>query len=252
MKKKYLLFLLFNAVLFAPGGCRTSNVVSSASQPAEIDAFYVRRIAVVPFDNLTGLPNDAGRKITNTLVADVYSRNAFELLNSGELEGFLTDERIRYSSDFTMQKTQKLLSKYNVHAVLLGSINEYSYASAGTEQLPVISISARMLDTRTAKIIWAYNVTAEARETAFGLGSIRSLANLTELAINDIVDSLIAAKSETALSGSQGADAVQTDRSTPENPNVQSSIIIIDESEKNYTREKSKEYWYKIVKDYKK
>lgn len=252
MKKTYLLFLLFCAVLLAPAGCKTSNVVSSASQPAEIDAFYVRRIAVVPLDNLTGLPNDAGRKITNALVADIYSRNAFELLNSGELEGFLTDERIRYSSDFTVQKTQKLLSRYNVHAVLLGSINEYSYASAGSEQLPVISISARMLDTRTARIIWAYNVTAEARETAFGLGSIRSLANLTELAVNDIVNSLVAAKSETASSGSQDADAAQTDKTAPENPNTPSSIRIIDESERNYTREKAREYWYKIAKDYKK
>jgi TolB-like protein len=128
----------------------------------EANFSYIRKVAVLPFNNLT---NDryAGEKVRAALTVDLLSRMTFDVVEQGEVSKVLTLVMRATGAEEGMvleldKETLKLLGeRLGVQAVILGSVDDYEYKRDGG----VVSISVRMLDTSSGLILWQ----AKASET---------------------------------------------------------------------------------------
>ena len=151
----------------------------------------IKHIAILPFDNLSEEP-DAAKRITTILLTELFSRSkAFRVVELGEVEKALIDERVRNTGEIEVDVAKKLGEKLNVDYLVLGSVVEYKFVHEGNNDIPVIGIATRAIDTKTGKLYWSdvqYG-RGNQNEKIFGIGRIVSLSQLSEIIIKKLVDS---------------------------------------------------------------
>ena len=157
-----------------------------------VTASQIRTIALLPFDNISGHP-DAGKKVTNLLLTELANTEMFEIAEVGEVENTLRDLRVRTTAELNSSKRQNLGEHLNVRVIIVGSVDEYEARQARSGTVPVVSISARMLDVQTGDILWTISHTHDGNdwETVFGFGKIISLSQLAQIVISEMVESLV-------------------------------------------------------------
>ena len=151
----------------------------------------VKRVAILPFDNLSGEP-DAAKRVTNIFLTQLFSKNkSFEVIELGEVEKVLIDERVRNTGEIEISTAKKLGEKLQADYLILGSVVEYKFARIGNNDLPVIGITSRAIDTQTGLLIWSSHEYGRGnqREKVFGIGRIVSLSELSEIIVKKLVDS---------------------------------------------------------------
>ncbi|MFQ6039846.1 MAG: CsgG/HfaB family protein [Candidatus Poribacteria bacterium] len=157
-----------------------------------VTASQIRYIAVLPFDNISGHP-DAGRKAVNLLLTELARTGLFEIAGVGEVEKSLRRLRIRTTAEVDLSKLKSLGEQLNVQAIVVGSVDEYEVRQEKSITIPIVAISARMLNVQTGDILWTISDTHDGRdwETVFGFGRIISLTELAQIVISEMVDSLV-------------------------------------------------------------
>ncbi len=152
----------------------------------------VKSIAVIPFDNISGYP-DAGKKVLNLFLTELIHTELFEIKEMGEVEKSLRNLRIRNIAEIDSSKLQQLGEQLNVRAIIVGSIDEYDLRQDRNDTIPVVAISARMLNVQTGDILWAVSHAQDGRdrETVFGFGRIISLSKLAQVVVSEMVESLV-------------------------------------------------------------
>ncbi len=151
----------------------------------------IKHIAILPFDNLSEEP-DAAKRITTILLTELFSRSeTFNLMELGEVEKALIDERVRSTGEIEVEVAKKLGEKLNVDYLILGSVVEYKFVRDGNNDIPVIGIAARAIDTKTGKLYWSDHQFGRGnqKEKIFGIGRIVSLSQLSEIIIKKLADS---------------------------------------------------------------
>jgi len=180
-----LTMLMAGAVLLAGCGHRRVRMTEGLSLHA------VKRIAVLPFDNRSEEIN-AGERVTHVFIAALHKERVVQILELGEVERFLIRNRIRSTAQVDLQLLSAMGRELGVDAVLLGIVDEYGYRIMSGDQIPVVGVSLRILDTRTGNILLAasYSRSGIDSETVFTLGRIRSVTQLTEEVTGQMVKSL--------------------------------------------------------------
>ncbi|MBI2930246.1 MAG: hypothetical protein HYY16_01225 [Planctomycetes bacterium] len=160
----------------------------SSSGPARVELQGVQRVVVFPFENLSGLPNDAGRRMTAVFGSSLYRSAGIEVIEQGEVERFITDERIRGIDGLNVDTLRTLSRRFSAQLVVIGVVSEFDYVQIG-EAVPVVGLSVRIVDPRTGRLAWSCSRTREGTddEGLFGSGKILSLARLSEVVIQDII-----------------------------------------------------------------
>jgi len=173
------MIFLAGAILLSGCGRRPVRMTEGVS------LYAVKKIAVLPFDNLSDEIN-AGERVTNVFVAALHKERVVQILELGEVERFLIRNRIRSTSQIDLGLLSAMGRELGVDAVLLGIVDEYGYRVMSGEQIPVVGISLRVLDTRTGRILLAASCARSGMdsETVFTLGRIRSVSQLTEEVAN--------------------------------------------------------------------
>jgi len=184
-----ILILVLIGLLIGLAGC-AKTYVQGYIKP-DLNVSDVKSIAMLPFDNISGY-QDAGKKVENLLLTELVRTEMFKIAEMGEVEKSLRNLRIRTTSEIDLDKLQKLGKQLNVQAVIMGSVDEYELRQERNETVPVVSITARMLDVQTGDIIWAISHTHDGndRETVFGFGKIISLSRLAQIVISEMVENL--------------------------------------------------------------
>jgi hypothetical protein len=151
----------------------------------------VKSIAVIPFDNISEHP-DAGKKVVNLLLTELVGTEMFRLADMGEVENSLRRLRIRTTAEIDLSKLQNLGEKLSVQAVIVGSVDEYELRQDRSGTVPVVAVSARMLDVQTGDILWTISHTHDGNdwETIFGFGRVISLSRLAQITVSEIVEYL--------------------------------------------------------------
>lgn len=169
-------------------GCGHRREVRMTEKVSLLD---VKRVAVLPFDNLAQEIN-AGERVTHVFIAALHRERVVRILELGEVERFLIRNRIRSTSQVDLRLLSAMGRELGVDAVLLGIVDEYGYRVMSGEQIPVVGVSLRLLDTRTGGILLAasYSRSGVDSETVFTMGRIRSLTQLTDRVVTDIVEKL--------------------------------------------------------------
>ena len=187
MRMIVLFFLIF------VGGCGGS-VIRYVNPTANFS--YIRKVAVLPFNNLSD-DKYAGERIRNSLIVDLMSRGAFDVVEQGEVSKVIgvifREAGVEEGKAVPVDKeTLKLIGeKLGVQAVILGSVDEYSSGGFGGGN--VVSVAMRMLDTSSGIILWQAKATETGRSVWRKLVGIEEVdrSELTKSAVKHILDTLL-------------------------------------------------------------
>ncbi len=183
-----IIFISLAIVLIATG-CGPSIVARRTTAPTVPTH---PRLAVLPFDNLSG-KEAAGIKIT-TLFQSLMTGNAkFELVEYGDTYDIMRRFRIRSAGQLTRTQIDSLSQSLKVDYIVTGSVYDYSELdNTYLGKVPQVSFDTRLIECASQKTIWVgvSNGRGDEGEIAFGIGAVRSTDELSRSmvakAISDI------------------------------------------------------------------
>ncbi|MBF0451717.1 MAG: penicillin-binding protein activator LpoB [Candidatus Magnetomorum sp.] len=176
---------LFIAILIHV--CMISSCSSYHQQYIEQDIIFSkdRHVAVLPFYNLTAYPH-AGRIISDLLLTELYAMTNFRLMDQTEVISLMNKEDDDMESILNHTMAIKIGKMLKVDTVIYGSVTEFRYKRSLNE-VPVVSISIRLLDIKTNRVLWAGSKSAVGRSCWF---CEDALTRLAQTIAHDLVKSM--------------------------------------------------------------
>jgi len=147
------------------------------------------RVAVMPFENLSGREN-ASEKITDYFIQSLRRVNALEMVELGQTYEQMRRHRIRSSTFLTSDQIDSLANSLKVDYIFAGTVLEYTETdNTYLGKIPQVSVNIRLVKCATRKTVWAgvSNARGDQSELLFGLGAVRSREELARLVIDKAV-----------------------------------------------------------------
>jgi curli biogenesis system outer membrane secretion channel CsgG len=148
-------------------------------------------LAILPFDNYSG-KEDAGKQVANVFLVELLKRGTFHVVEPGEIERVMKEERIRSAEQIDIAMAKTLKDKLAADYILIGAVNEYDYLKDGERNVPLVGFAVRILDTSDGTIVWAANHSkrGDEGELIFGWRGVNSLAQLTQNCVKDVISQI--------------------------------------------------------------
>jgi hypothetical protein len=144
------LFALCSLLITLTGCGGTSNLHYVQQQ---FDYSSIKRIAVLPFESHTS-DEYAGEKIRQSVITDLLSRG-IDVIEPGEVTRSLIELKIKSLSSIKTSDIQTLAKTLGVDALMMGSVEAYGISKGITVSYPEVSISMRLIEASSGKIIWS-------------------------------------------------------------------------------------------------
>ncbi len=124
----------------------------------DIDFSYIKRVAVLPLDNLT---NDkfAGDAVRHVVMSELLATGLVEVSCPGDAIAALESMKIKPGQALNAEQIKAVGKSLNVQAVVLGAVNKYGEVREGNISAPEVSITLMMADTGSGSIIWSITKT---------------------------------------------------------------------------------------------
>lgn len=148
---KWAMFFVTALVLLA--GCRSADA-PPVHVKQDMDFSYVKRIAVLPFKNLSSYPN-ADEIIRSYVSSELLASGFVDLVVPGEAYVAMGQLQIKNIAGLSNSQIQELGKKMNVQAVVFGSIESWQEVSYGSVTRPEITLTIIMADAASGNIIWS-------------------------------------------------------------------------------------------------
>lgn len=182
--------LIGAALLVLVGGCAASPRLFVNH---EADMTLYQKIAVLPFSNLSG-DTYASARVTRAFTTELLIANRFEITDPSLLSGEL--ERLNAGFDSQGQinsvKLREAATNVGATAVVRGAVTEYQTRRSGTNEYPVVSFEAEMIDVATGLVVWRISISesGKGRLPIVGGSGERTFARVTEEAARRAVGML--------------------------------------------------------------
>ncbi len=178
---------LLLAAALAGCGLSTKDVFKDES----MDFSAIRTIAVMPFANQTR-DMQAGERVRDVLTTMLLSSGAVYVVPPGEVSRGISRTGITEVAAPAAEDIVKFGGVVKVDAILTGVIREYGEVRSGTTASQVISISLRMIETQTGRVVWSASSTQGGISFADRLlgGGGAPMNLVTEKAVNEIIDKM--------------------------------------------------------------
>jgi len=153
------------------------------------------KIAILPFENLSAREG-AGKMAGSLFLVKMLGTGTYSISDPGAVEEALGAQRVRLTSHIPLTVLKKLGDEMGVRFILMGTVLENEMqvltGSSGGGQVPSVSITARIVEVATGKVVWAG---ARARrgtdfEKIFGIGRIYSTTKLMNIITDEMVSSM--------------------------------------------------------------
>ncbi len=181
-----ILFVVFSLPLVSGCGGPMSYVHPTA------DLTYITTVAVVPLKNLTQ-ERGAGGKVMNVVAAEILRRGVFDVVEFGEVAKVLREEGFREEEGVISKSVaERAGKKLNVQAFIVGSVEEYGVSRAGGSAYPEVSLSLKLIDAKSYKILWEATHSikgATVMDRLFGIGK-KSPSDLCRELVSEMFDTL--------------------------------------------------------------
>jgi|WetSurSiteA1Bulk_404760.scaffolds.fasta_scaffold00345_7 TolB-like protein len=148
-----------------------------------------RKIAVMPLEN-ESKKGDAGMIATYLFLSALFKDGKFEPVEFGEVRRFMVESKLRGKGELDYANKDTLASKTGVDGILVGTVELYNEGSGNTP--PEASISARLIDAHSKRILWCnrYEVRGDDDIVILDWGKIRSAEHAVYKVISKIVKDL--------------------------------------------------------------
>ena len=163
-------------VLLFVAGCAGTGHRSDSGGTVPMDH---PRAALLPLENLSGR-EEQGRLFTQAFLVELVRSGACEMVEPGQVDEMLDRLGIRMTGSLSNAQLRLLGDSLGVRYVFLGSVLEAGTVKTWDGDVPSAGASLRMVETGTARVVWAgLKVrTGDDGETVFGWGRERSSEQL--------------------------------------------------------------------------
>lgn len=170
-------------------GCNYNDEVKKFLKP-NFNPYSISKIAILPIENYTN-DKKAGEKIRSLLAIDFLSRN-IDVIEPGEVINVLKELQIGYINSLTLKDIKKIAKMLKVDAILMGSVGTFQISQGISASYPEVSLSLRLLDSKTADIVWSiWNTTGGADFWTRHFGTEgATLDETAKKVINESIDTL--------------------------------------------------------------
>jgi len=152
----------------------------------------VKKVAIFAFHNNTMIA-EASKIVTGAFVASLVEMRKFKVEFPGNIKSFLVSERIIVRTGVDLNTIKLMGKRLGVDAVIIGWIEEF----VGIEEkqrgvIPLVSISSRMVDVRTGKILWMaqHRRTGDDYINVLDFGKVRSVGELTKKVVLEMIETM--------------------------------------------------------------
>lgn len=156
------------AIFLVAGSC--SKKVTTFTHPTA-DFSLIERVAVLPFENLTG-DNTAAEKVRQVVIIELLSSGAVQVVDVGEVGRGLRAASVGNAAQPSREDVRRLGQELQVQALLGGSVQEYS-AGRSAASATNVSMVFRLIETDSGEVIWSSSVSKTgvgAMARLFGVG----------------------------------------------------------------------------------
>ena len=157
----------------------------------KMDFGVIDTLAVMPFAGLTR-DNIAAERVRDVFINKLLATGGVYVLPVGEVARGVLRTEIPNPSAPSPEEVIKLGTIIKVPAILTGVVREYGEVRSGTTSANIISLSVEMMETQTGRVVWATSSTkggVNIWDRLFGGGG-RPMADVTEQAVNDVINKL--------------------------------------------------------------
>ena len=140
-------------IVFAGSGCRSGGV-STFHVRQDMDFSFIKRVAVLPLDNLTN-ERFAGDIVRQMVISELLATGLVDVVVPGEVVAAVDKLGTRSISSLTADQIKSLGSTLKVQAFILGSVEKFGETRIGNTTAPEISITLMMADASSGSIIWS-------------------------------------------------------------------------------------------------
>jgi TolB-like protein len=157
----------------------------------QTDLSEFKRIAVLPFDNLSG-EEDAAEKMTEIFTVELLRMGSFSVAEPGRVKKAVMEKRIRTTRDMDVEAVKWLGENLEVDLIMAGSVLDFSVEESAGKKVPMVTVISRLVQADCGATVWAAYQSRQGddKETLFGWGRIDSLSELAHLAASGMLQSL--------------------------------------------------------------
>lgn len=179
--------IFFLIPLFLVIGCAAQAKSTKTTEAIK----KIKKVAVLPFNNITG-QREAGKIVTNVFVTEMFKSGRFHVEEPGNVFQFMIQERIDTIGEIEVERAKILGRRLNVDAVIVGTVEEFDDGRGGAFPSPVVSITARMIESDSGMLIWAAQKKKKGDDYIIILdfGEVRSASALTQKIVREMIETI--------------------------------------------------------------
>jgi hypothetical protein len=119
----------------------------------DVDFSFVRRAAILPFENLSQ-DLHAGTRMQSVFMAAVLEKDALALVELGETLNAMGKLRLSPETALTPEQIVALGKELEVDALFMGSVQEYGIERISNGRTYMVTASFSLAETETGSVIW--------------------------------------------------------------------------------------------------
>jgi hypothetical protein len=178
-------------VLLAAAGCAGHRGAQSTFHDPNMDFGLIQSVVVLPFDNLTSSAK-AGETTRDVFMTTLQAKVDLYVVPPGEIERAISRTQPVNPRVPTEEEVVKLAANLEADVVITGTVLEYGELRSGSASANVCSLSVRMLEGQTGRVVWSTSTTrggVSAGDRLVGSGG-QPMNVVVSRAAEDLVDRL--------------------------------------------------------------
>lgn len=172
-------------------GCASQGGGEVTFHDPNMDFGLIQSVAVLPFENLTSAAK-AEEQVRDVFMTMLQATEAFYVHPPGEVRRTVSRVQPDSHSTPTAEEAVRLATNLEADVVITGRVLEFGRVRSGTAGANVCSVSVKMLEGQTGRVIWS------ASATSGGIGMSERLLGgggepmnlVVSQAVNDLLDRL--------------------------------------------------------------
>lgn len=150
-KKMHVIFLVLGvAVVLAACG---KKATMKHFVRREIDPSYIKRVAVLTFENHTN-EKFAGERLRDITTTEILAMGLFDVVDKAVVGIVLEEETGGEAKALDKTTLRRIAKKLKVQGLVIGSVDSYEEKRDRNYSYPVVAVTLRLIDGASGQVIW--------------------------------------------------------------------------------------------------